>query len=498
MTVELTARLVEALNTGKVVYCHWKSNLFLDQALSGKMDLDILVDRRSLPQVLSILTNLRFKHATVKRGPEAPCVSHYYGRDLQTKQLVHVHLFSSVLTGESFVKSHLFPFEPMLLENPNYYGQIRVPPRPAELVLFILRTFIKYSSLLDTMYLLRNSEDIRAELHWLQSGSDISEALYLLEKYCPVVDKSLFMECIRNLKGTRSFGRRIILAQRIRWRLRVYAKRNGASRILAYVRWLWGQGQRRLSGEKKNKMLHTGGTIIAFVGPEATGKSTLVSECGRWLGEVFAVKMVHAGKPPSSWLTLPVNIVLPIVRVVLPRLRTTRLEGHDSSVSTTQSQQKVEGITSLIYAFRSVTLAWDRRQLLLKSRRLATNGNIVICDRYPSETIGAMDSPHLRVIPRGGIISAVYNWLVDLEHRLYMQIPSPDIVLRLKVSIETAKRRNRERIKADKESGAYVESRHRRNQEWHRSGTKYIHAIDTEEPLAETIHSVKETIWGSL
>ena len=498
LTLELIGRLVEALNTEKVVYCHWKSNLFLAQALSGKMDLDLLVDRRSLPQALTILTNLGFKHAIVKWGPGTPGVSHYYGFDPQTGQLAHVHLFSSVLTGESFVKSHLFPFEPMLLENADYFGQIRVTPKPAELVLFILRTFIKYSSPLDLMYLLRNSGDIRTELRWLQSGSDISEALYLLEKYCPVIDEPLFIESINTLNGTSSLVKRLMVAQRIRWRLRVYAKHTGSSRILAYIRWLWGQGQRRLGGKRKNKMLHAGGMVIAFVGCEATGKSTLVSACGDWLSDAFAVKMVHAGKPPSSWLTLPVNIVLPLLRRVLPRLRITRLKGYDSSVSRTESQLKVEGLASLIYALRSVTLAWDRRQLLLKTRRLAANGEIVICDRYPSETIGAMDSPHLRENPKGGIISAVYNWLVRLEHRLYKQIPPPDIVLRLKVSIETAKRRNRERIKADKENDTYIEFRHRQSGEWHRSGTKYTHDIDTEKPLAETILSVKKTIWGSL
>jgi len=498
LTLELISRLVEALNTKKVVYCHWKSNLFLAQALSGKMDLDLLVDRRSLPQALTILTNLGFKHAIVKWGPGTPGVSHYYGLDLQTGQLAHVHLFSRVLTGESFVKSHLFPFEPMLLENTDYFGQIRVTPKPAELVLFILRTFIKYSSPLDLMYLLRNSGDIRTELRWLQSGSDISEALYLLEKYCPVIDEPLFIESINTLNGTSSLVKRLMVAQRIRWRLRVYAKRTGSNRILAYIRWLWGQGQRRLGGKRKNKMLHAGGMVIAFVGCEATGKSTLVSACGDWLSDAFAVKMVHAGKPPSSWLTLPVNIVLPLLRRVLPRLRITRLKGYDSSVSRTESQLKVEGLASLIYALRSVTLAWDRRQLLLKTRRLAANGEIVICDRYPSETIGAMDSPHLRENPKGGIISAVYNWLVRLEHRLYKQIPPPDIVLRLKVSIETAKRRNRERIKADKENDTYIEFRHRQSGEWHRSGTKYTHDIDTEKPLAETILSVKKTIWGSL
>jgi thymidylate kinase len=96
------------------------------------------------------------------------------------------------------------------------------------------------------------------------------------------------------------------------------------------------------------------------------------------------------------------------------------------------------------------------------------------------------------------MVSAVQNRLARLEHRLYGQIPPPDIVLQLRVSTETAKKRNRERTKAGDETDAYVEHRHRQNRGWHRSGTKYIYDIDTEQPLAETIHNVKKLIWESL
>ena len=110
-----------------------------------------------------------------------------------------------------------------------------------------------------------------------------------------------------------------------------------------------------------------------------------------------------------------------------------------------------------------------------------------------------MDSPRLRENPsKSGVTSTIYNWLARLEIWLYKQISPPDIVLRLKVSIETAKKRNRERIKAGKETDTYVESRHRQNQEWYNSETKYIYDIDTEQPLAETILGVKKAIWESL
>jgi len=262
---------------------------------------------------------------------------------------------------------------------------------------------------------------------------------------------------------------------------------------------LWGQFQRRLAGNRKNKTLSSSGAIIAFVGPEATGKSTLVTESERWLGSALAVKTAHAGKPPSTWLTAPFNLALPVIRRALPRLRTNQLEGHISPARSNQLPTKNEGLASIVYALRVAVLAWDRRNLLVSARRAAANGEIVIIDRYPSEEVGAMDSPRLQESFAGrGVRSATYNWLARLERQQYRQIPPPDAVIRLKVSVETAKRRNRERIKPGKEDDAYVESRHRQSRDWHRSGTKYVYDINTEKPLEETILSAKKAIWQSL
>lgn len=156
-------------------------------------------------------------------------------------------------------------------------------------------------------------------------------------------------------------------------------------------------------------------------------------------------------------------------------------------------------LVDLIYAFRSVTLAWDRRNLLIRTRRAATKGEIVICDRYPSEVVGAMDSPRLHeCMATTGLVATIYNSLARLEASLYRKIPPPDIVLRLKVSVETAKRRNRERIKVDKESDAYLESRHRYAGEWRMAGVTCVCDVDTERTMAETILNVKKIIWDAL
>ena len=84
------------------------------------------------------------------------------------------------------------------------------------------------------------------------------------------------------------------------------------------------------------------------------------------------------------------------------------------------------------------------------------------------------------------------------ERRLYAQIPPPDVALQLKVSLETAKRRNRERVKPGKEADAYVESRHRLAGGWLLAGVGSVREIDTEQPLAETMLCMKKAIWESL
>ncbi len=496
-TATMVDCLVDTFNREEIVYSHWKSNIDLGQATAGKMDLDLLVDRKSLSQALTILSHLGYKPAVARWGANPPSIRHYYGLDPDTRQLIHVHLFSRVLTGESYVKSHLFPFETMLLENVYYSDQIRVSSKPAELVLFTLRMFIKYGSLFDLVSLWRKSESLKTEVRWLQDGGDLTEALSLLQEHCPVIDEPLFVRCVETLNGDSPLIERMMLAQQVRRRLKVYAKYSFFKRLLAYVRVLWAEVRRRMGTKQKNKVLQAGGAVIAFVGADATGKSTLVTETTHWLGDTFAVKVIHTGKPPSSWLTAPVNIALALVRRLMSLQRVSRLKDQIPSSDSNPSQHKFKGLSSIPYALRAITLAWDRQRLILKTRRLAAQGEIIVCDRYPSNVIGAMDSPRLEEEPlKTGRVVAIYNRLARLEKRLYRPIPPPDIALKLQVSLETAKKRNRERNGQD--GDAYLEARHRQSQDWYMPGTRYVYDIDTEQSLEETICNVKDAIWESL
>ena len=498
MSSELTNCLIDTFNREGVNYCHWKSNVDLEQAISGEMDLDFLIDRESMLPAISILSRFGYKAAEVRWGLNPPGIFHYYGYDPAIGRFVHIHLFSRVITGESFLKSHRLPFEQMLLQNTRCIGPIKVASKPAELVLFTVRTFIKYGSIPDLLYLLKKKDKIKSELQWLKNGVDINQSICLLNKYCPVIDEELFLQCINCLEGDGSITQRFRLAQKVRAHIRSYTKYTFLERGISYTQLVFDQVRRKLGSGGKNKVLNAGGSVIAIIGADATGKSTLVSEMGHWLGKNLSVRILHAGKPPTSWLTSPANLIFRLTHRYKSKLRSNNRETQYPPGGKDHDRSE-KGLASLIYALRAVTLAWDRRNLLQKGWRSAAKGEIIICDRYPSNIIGAMDSPRLQeTTMRGGWFPFLYNLAAGLEKRLYTQIPPPDLVIRLHVSVETAKERNNERDKLGEESNEYIESRHLLSGEWHRPEVVKVFEVDTGQPLEETLQKVKDIIWQAL
>jgi thymidylate kinase len=490
--------LIEILNTEGINYCHWKSNIDLDQAISGDMDLDFLVARESYLQMISILSRLGFKSATARWGENTPGIAHYYGYDLDSDRFAHIHLFSRVLTGESSIKSHLLPFHKMLLGDTRFEDNVRVPSKAAELVIFTIRTYVKYGSMLDLLYLVKKNEKVKSELAWLKDGGDLEKSIGLLKEFSPSIDEKLFVDCITTLETDGSLVRRIGLARKLRGQIRHFSKQTSFEKLLSFFRLIGTQLQRRIGSGSKNKIMQAGGSVIAIVGADASGKSTIVSETGGWLSKSLLVRIIHAGKPSTSLATAPINILLHLSRSFWPK-RQQMVKANLSSSDHENSSTSTRGTASLLYAFRAVALAWDRKNLLLKSWRAAAKGEIIICDRYPSNNLGAMDSPRLKEnLLDVGWQSPIINLTARLEQRIYRQIPPPDLVIRLQVSVETAKERNRLRIKPRGETDDYIEFRHKNAAEWNRSDAARVFDIDTGQPLSRTMQEIKTLIWRSL
>lgn len=484
--------LIEELNKSGIRYCHWKSNFSLAETVAGQTDVDLLIHRQDASLFRSILTRLCFRPATNTDGKPFPSVEHHYALDDDSGDFVHVHAYYRVITGESLTKNYRLPVEEMLLQNTREVGCVRVPTKGAELVIVTLRMMLKHTSLMELLLLSRYWKQVQDEINWLIEADSLDEALDLVSCWLPPLDANLFSTCIVALKSPTHLWKRIILGHRLRSRLRVYARHSAIQAWLSGAQKFMVMVFRRLSRSKKGMIPLSGGAVIAFVGPEATGKSTLLSEISHWLGEHFAVERIHAGKPTSTTLTALPNLLLPVLRSMLPAYRSTRLE---TKYSAGKRPEKSNNNFPLIFAIRSVLLAYDRRSLLARAFGRAANGTIVLCDRYPSLLSGAPDSPQLShlAVPPGHY--SVRRRLAHTEARLYREIPPPDLVIYLSAPLEVTVLRNATRGKKEPED--YVRRRHAQSSNLE-FGKTPIYKINTDQPLDQTVLEVKKAIWNAL
>jgi thymidylate kinase len=225
--------------------------------------------------------------------------------------------------------------------------------------------------------------------------------------------------------------------------------------------------------------------IIAVIGGDGAGKSTLVKAFGRWLSADFDVLTMHLGKPVWSRTTMIVRGLLKTGRTLgfWPRVRAanvtdTRDGTRASSVGFPQLLQKACQARDRYLAYRT-------------AQRFAIQGGIVVCDRFPIPSIRSMDGP-LAVDSAGAPPDGrLVNFLLGLEQSYYRRILAPELLIVLKVDPEIAVQRK------TGENSAHVRNR---NREIWAMDFRALNArvIDASQPQAEVLSQLKTHVWSAL
>ena len=189
---------------------------------------------------------------------------------------------------------------------------------------------------------------------------------------------------------------------------------------------------------KKQKLLNPG-IVIAICGLDGSGKSSLVSALNNIFSEHFCTKVFHLGRPASSLITFSFNLLIKIERYLK---KTKLINKNKRSVNTANN-------ISLVYAIRSVMLAYDRKIDAMRAHRYSKDGYVSICDRYPGLGNGKMDSPRIPLNDDRGIF---YQFCYNLEKKLYESIKPANMIFQLSVPLQIAIERNNKREKVDKET----------------------------------------------
>lgn len=479
--------LIARLAARKVRYCHWKSNVRLAESLAGDEDLDLLVSRPDAGAFFAALSESGFKLAKTAFGGGHPGVLHAFALDPSELRLVHVHAYFQVVTGDSLVKSYRLPFEDLLLDTEMGLGDVPVPRKEAELLVFLLRVVLKHTGVVETFMVNRNYAAVPQELTWLRQGCDECATRNLWLERVPGASRGEFDELLRAVANPRMIRQRARHGLALAWRLRTWRRLPFATAQLSRMRRVALLLFCRARGRRPTR-LATGGAVIALVGPKASGKSTLGAALADRLGKRLDLRRIHAGKPPATLLSAPLLLLLPLIRRAMP--------GERSG-----EYQKAERRTALrfsyVYLLRMLLLAHDRRRLICRSQRAARAGAIVIADRYPSPGAGAIDGSQFGEAALAACGSALKRQLMRLENRLYRDLPQPDLVVRLSAPIETTLRRDAARSKREGPDPDGVLRRRDLETVAEFPGAPVL-PVSSDEPLDQTISKVLDGVWRTL
>jgi thymidylate kinase len=231
----------------------------------------------------------------------------------------------------------------------------------------------------------------------------------------------------------------------------------------------------------RNRLI-SGGKLIALVGGDGAGKSTAVNGLYDWLSPNFCTTTIHLGKPSKSGCTITVAVARRVA------LLFGKLFDLVRPVSTTTGHQI--RLRDHLLLLRSVCIARDRYRLYKRARRLATNGVLVICDRYPTPQIESMDGPNIGRLIRDRRTNRITTFLQKTEASYYRHIMAPDVMIVLKVRPDIAVQR-----KTDEDSD-YV--RARSLEVWRLDLSQTAHVLDAGRAKTDVLDDLKNVVWSEL
>jgi thymidylate kinase len=471
-----------ALSEKEITYCHFKSNNNLKPALEGIDDLDLLVKWANIDDFMGTVQEFGFRPAFDRHSVPTPFVYHFFGFDDEEGLLIHLHVYFRIVTGGSILKNHWIQVEDMLLDEsrPEGVGGVFIPSAEADLILFVIRKFIEQTSIVEHFLFLRDWDNIRAELNWLNERASRSSIRALLAKWIPGFSSDLFEAGLDLLIRKGTVVQRVCLGRKMNrfFQNKVYSSLKAS--LIRSAMFFHAYSRGKLGFTRQNRSLFPGGMLIAFTGSEASGKSTLSKETAHWLHSRFDVTRIHLGKPPKNWRTRPFwagirlfSLAKRFVRFFYTFSRDGKAK-HDR-VSNNLPHPVVCWLDSI-----------DRVHSVREMVKRMMEGSLVMTDRYPSEELGGLDGA--RILPN----SYVTRWLSLRERENYSCFPTPDIVFCMIAPLELTLHRNS--LRESPEPEEFVRQRFELARKINFKRSRMVE-IDTTVPLEDSVLSIRRAIW---
>lgn len=487
----LTLPIIETLLTDfsqqNISYCYWKSARRLYSVLTAERDLDLLVSAHDLHHAEAILLGRDFKLFPSIANRDHPSLLSFLGYDESSGRLVHVHLHIRVVVGQQLLKEYHLPWEDVLLGRAVSHSvvPIRMLDATTEALMLAVRGGLELTRLDPVMLRTWDATTRKFAMDRIHVAARV-DSTDLRELATALLNEELGGMVVDVINADRPLERQ----RRFRWLLarhlaiyRAYNQFEARLRsALRTVSWLVGNMNRDVLHLPRpwNRRAPGGGRVVAIVGVDGSGKSTVTTAIREWLGPEIDVVPLYFGTGDGrpSLLLRPFKLMVPLIR----RLIKTKPKGASHGEISNRAPGPLYSALMMVWA---VVVAHEKRSKLLAARRGADRGLIVLTDRYPQDEIVEFnDGPLL------SRLSSVPNWLRGFEASAYAlgRRLRPDLVIKLDILPETAARREPDM------DPALIRRRVADLRRLTFRGARVI-TVDAEQQLKDVIRAVKREIW---
>lgn len=444
--LQIVQKLTHRLEREQIRYCHWKSNEHVDAAVLGQTDLDVLADRAEKAKLTQVLGEIGFKTFTSVSSLKYLDIEDYIAMDEETGTLVHLHLHYQLELGERYLKGYHLPWEELMLSTRIYdrEHQIYVADPNLEIVLLVVRAALKVRTR-DRLAALLGKDyfqgDFLRELRWLEARIDRDKVKQLSQELLGEAASRTILDAIAPSSHLKP-----LLSPRnpIRAALKPYRLYHPI--VATALRWT--REAKNLFDKVQSRYWHRpvrikrtpasgDGLIVAFLGADGAGKSTVTAEVVKGLSKRLDVFQIYlgSGDGPSSLLRLPLIWARRIIKAVRSRKKS-----EPSATNETEGGIKNSKLYKIGNILWAIALVYEKRGKLKQARLAREKGMIVVCDRYPQSQIREFnEGPLLK--DEWGNSSKFYKALQAWELAAYQQMLEtmpPDLAIKLNVSPEVA------------------------------------------------------------
>ena len=347
-------------------------------------------------------------------------IRHYYF--FTALNTYHLHLYSGLRTGDSWLKNYYFPLEDFLLKNSfKDINNINILTNEAFHLIFNLRLLIKNSTLFGRLLYKLSIEKYKKESFFI----DYEKINYSYFGYLEDQIKE-FIASIKYINIRYNKIPSVFSCQRKIGFLKKYSLINLKTNFLRQIISFFLRASNKAI-LKFNKILYNDAKIIAIYGSDGSGKSTLVENLVKRYSKYFPCCPAHLGKPFQS------NKFFNYF--------------YSKNISFKTCKQKIPNNFNLIKGFKSLILSLLR--LISASCQVIRKllGITVISDRWPSTVSNAMDGPKIFDNSNKRSIIEFFNFLNNLFYKI---MPSADLVIVLETDLNQLIYRNATRNKPEK------------------------------------------------